>query len=350
MIKTNKKLIVSFAVTLVLCVGILFAIGTAYSVGAEAVAVEKPTRDTASYTYNGEEQTYNVAKSDYYTVTNDKRTNAGAQDVVISLIDKEKYVWADGTTEDIVYTFSIQKATYSMQGVSFKSKTVVYDGNEHTLKVEGELPEGISVSYNKNTFTEPGVYTVIASFVGRNENYNSIASRHAQLIIRHASLSCGFDENGKDDVVVSSDEGIDPRIQLSVEEADVSDNDELLELLEEYDKIACAYDIKFMINEVSVQPDKKIEIQIRLSKDVKDKDIRILHIGSESIEELEAKKDGDYVTVEAEYLSSFVIVYNDSPASLWLWVVLIVVAIVAVGTVIIVMMIKAGKEEKEENK
>ncbi|MBQ8545675.1 MAG: hypothetical protein IJ437_01910 [Clostridia bacterium] len=344
MIKTKKGLIFSLTIALALCFSLAFAI----CVEATQTTVEKPAQDTTSFVYSGEEQVYTIAESEYYTVSNNKRTNFGVQTVKISLNDKEKYAWSDGTTDDLEYTFNIQKATYSMKDVSFKSQAVIYDGNEHSLEIEGELPEGITVSYNQNVFTEPGIYTIIASFVGGNENYNSIAPKQAQLTIRKASLSFDIDEDEKDDVIISSSEGIKPTINLSVKETDVSDNDEVLELLEKYDKIAYAYDIKLMINEVSVQPENTIEIKIRLSKDIKGKDIRVLHIGSESIDELDAEKNGEYITVEVEHLSSFVVVYDDSPVFLWLWIVLIAVAVLGVGGVILIMMLKVGKGEMVE--
>ena len=344
---TNKVLDLLLAIALVVCFSLTFAI----CVGASEIKVEKPEIDSTSFTYNGSEQEYKVAESEYYTVTNNKRTNAGAQDVVISLVDKEKYTWADGTTDDLKYTFNIQKATYPMQDVSFKRKEVIYDGNEHTLEIEGELPEGISVDYGENTFKEPGEYTVIAVFIGGDENYNTIAPKQAQLVIKNARVSTGFEEGSENDVIVSSEKGIKPSIKLKVEEADASKNKDVTALLEKYDKIACAYNIKLMINEVSQLSDGEVSIQIKLSEDIAKKDIRILHMGKESVTELESEKVEGYITFDAQLLkddNNYVIVYDDSPTFLWLWIVLIVLAVVLVGGVILVMMIKAGKDEKVE--
>ena len=35
------------------------------------------------------------------------------------------------------------------EGISFEDKTIVYDGQEHELLVEGDLPQGTNISYQK---------------------------------------------------------------------------------------------------------------------------------------------------------------------------------------------------------
>ncbi len=73
--------------------------------------VQKPVADTTKYIYNGEEQTYQIANSDYYQVAGNNRTDAGVYDVKVSLIDKTNYEWTDSTIGDLSFEFVINRAT-----------------------------------------------------------------------------------------------------------------------------------------------------------------------------------------------------------------------------------------------
>ena len=56
--------------------------------------------------------------------------------------------------------------TYDLENIKFEDKTVYYDGEVHSLKITGELPEGVSVSYENNDHAQIGEYEVIANFIG----------------------------------------------------------------------------------------------------------------------------------------------------------------------------------------
>ncbi len=83
--------------------------------------IEKPAADSTVFTYNGSEQTYTVAECEYYTVSGNKRTNAGEQNVTVALKDTNTYEWADGTTDNLSFKFNIGKATPNIGTVSVSS-------------------------------------------------------------------------------------------------------------------------------------------------------------------------------------------------------------------------------------
>ena len=91
--------------------------------------------------------------------------------------------WPDGTTDPIEVTWTIAKATYDMSGVSFEDETILYDGALHSLEVQGELPEGVTVSYEGNGQTEPGTYTVTAHFTGDTKNHEPIPDKTVTMTI-----------------------------------------------------------------------------------------------------------------------------------------------------------------------
>ena len=142
------------------------------------VAVPKAVEDLLSY--NGEEQ-IGVEPGMGYAIAGNVATNAGAYVATATL--KAGFAWDDGSTGATNVNWSIAKATYDMSGVSFDDKTVVYSGQDHVLEISGKLPEGVSVSYENNGHSVAGVYVVVASFSGDEENYEPIEPKEATLTI-----------------------------------------------------------------------------------------------------------------------------------------------------------------------
>ena len=80
------------------------------------ITINVPAQDTSSFVYDGQEKVYAVQESEYYTVSGNRATNAGDYDVVISLKDKTNYIWNNGSNEDLVYHFTVNKAANEMTG------------------------------------------------------------------------------------------------------------------------------------------------------------------------------------------------------------------------------------------
>jgi len=79
---------------------------------------------------------------------------------------------------------TINKATYNMSYINFKDVSYLYDGNDKTLTIEQELPEGVKVEYSNNTIKNSGSLLVIATFSIVDEvNYNQIPSMSATITI-----------------------------------------------------------------------------------------------------------------------------------------------------------------------
>ena len=94
--------------------------------------------------------------------------------------------WQDGTCDPIEVNWAIDKAAYDMSGVTFDDAAFAHDGTAHSIEVTGELPEGVTVSYEGNGQTEPGTYTVIARFAGDTRNHKSIDDMTASLTVNEA--------------------------------------------------------------------------------------------------------------------------------------------------------------------
>lgn len=234
-----------------------------------------------SYTYNGKEINYQYTDSidrDYYTVTGATGVDANEYNVVVSLVDKNNYIFENGDNSDISQvwnimpatdnkltienqeafesgwtygedavellvsdtyngeitfdyyrqddtllegvptdagnyyvvitshsdennfndatvelSFEIKKAEYNLD-IKFSNMEVVFDGEAHTVLIEGELPGGLTVNYTSSsgdiyvTNVSDGVKTITASFTNANTNYNTPENLQATIEIKAKTI------------------------------------------------------------------------------------------------------------------------------------------------------------------
>lgn len=137
--------------------------------------------------------------------TSNKKTNiidAGVYTV------KVEFNLADGKNykpiAPIIRTFEVLKAEYpQIENVQFSSVQTTYDGKEHSIMIEGQVPDGVKVSYEyyKNdellvdgegnpvqAVIDAGRYTVKAVFSHSDMNFKEISPISATLNIEQASI------------------------------------------------------------------------------------------------------------------------------------------------------------------
>lgn len=126
------------------------------------------TFEDQTFTYDGNEHSISVTGDvpDGVTVAyeNNSAVNAGTYEAK-AVLSGEGYV-----TLTLDATLTIEKATLDASAFTFEDDTVPYDGKAHSLKVEGELPAGVTVTYSNNGKTEAGTYEVKATLSGSNYN------------------------------------------------------------------------------------------------------------------------------------------------------------------------------------
>ncbi|MDE6790181.1 MAG: hypothetical protein K2J61_00505, partial [Clostridia bacterium] len=137
---------------------------------------------TLTYTYEKE------VDGAWVTVAAADLTDAGNYRVTVSVVTGDA-TYAD--INDKVVTLTIEKADYDMSGISFSSKTEVFNGSDYTLAISGDLPSWITPSYSVDgqsgtTFSAAGTYDFTVSFTHTNDNYNPIDDMTATLTISDA--------------------------------------------------------------------------------------------------------------------------------------------------------------------
>ena len=115
---------------------------------------------------------------------NNGKIDVGTYEVVAKLEDTTgNYI----VPAELKSTLKINKKGYDSNDIKFESKEVTYDGNAHSLEVEG-LPEGVNVTYENNNQTDAGEYEVIAKLTDTTGNYDIPAELKATLTINKKEI------------------------------------------------------------------------------------------------------------------------------------------------------------------
>ena len=145
-------------------------------------------------TYTGDEQEllnvnvsggtiYYSLDNENYTIEMPKAKNANTYNIYYKVIGDEYHF--DLLDQSIQVT--IGKASYDMSGITFTDMTVTYTGETYFNEITGNLPTGVSVSYENNGQATVGIYEIIAKFSGDYDNFYPISNMDAALIINKAS-------------------------------------------------------------------------------------------------------------------------------------------------------------------
>ncbi|EKB07341.1 hypothetical protein HMPREF9711_00154, partial [Myroides odoratimimus CCUG 3837] len=119
---------------------------------------ELPSLDSVIFEHKTETYTGEVITIEATNLTNNVRvsydknqyTDAGVYQVIASFYFKDILLGTKSAT------LTIEKARIT--GVKFSKKEVTYDGKEHELLLEGELPLGITATYKNNIHKNAGTY------------------------------------------------------------------------------------------------------------------------------------------------------------------------------------------------
>ncbi len=151
--------------------------------------VTAPTANNTAYIYTGVEQTYTLIENSLYTIANNTRTDAGEQTVTVALNDKTNYEWADSTTTDLEFTFTIAKGTATLTVPTAKTG-LVYTGEAQELITAGSTTGGeLQYSLDNTTYaatiptgTNAGAYKVYYKVVG-GTNYTDAEAAYVDVTI-----------------------------------------------------------------------------------------------------------------------------------------------------------------------
>lgn len=124
---------------------------------------------------------------------NNDKTGAGSYTVVAKFYYHSETYNKDFYLEgkDKTASLEIKRASYDLSMLSMRGASVVYDGEMHSILVEGELPGGVEIAYSASGYSAVGTYNITASFVVDEANYIVPAPLSATLRIVEGPASLG---------------------------------------------------------------------------------------------------------------------------------------------------------------
>ncbi len=141
------------------------------------------TLDSTTFTYDGMLKKIEVENlPDCATVTyiNNEQINAGEYEVTA-------IVNHGNQTLTLTATLTIKKAMFDSSSLAFENQIFTYDGNSKSIYVVGQLPIGVTVSYDNNGQINAGQYLVTAHFNAEASNYYPIDDIQAVMTINKAT-------------------------------------------------------------------------------------------------------------------------------------------------------------------
>ena len=162
---------------------------TVYNIGTEndlvlypifrpKIKLAKPAITVPTYTYNGKLQTLQLSNFDetLLEISENTMIDAGTKTAVVSILNKDRYEWTDGTDDDLYFEWTIDKKKITT--VWGDQRLFTYNGQEQapTATVSSGV-DGETVNLKRTTAVNTGSYTSTASMVsvtggqGKVENY-----------------------------------------------------------------------------------------------------------------------------------------------------------------------------------
>lgn len=124
--------------------------------------VALPVASGAALIYTGEEITYPVLGTEWYTVEGNTATLAGDYVATYTLVDTENTYWEGGETDPVTIDWTIMRKTINAGDVHLVQDSFVYTGEEITVELAGvDASVLTAVITSGDKATVPGEYTAV---------------------------------------------------------------------------------------------------------------------------------------------------------------------------------------------
>ena len=170
-----------------------------WTIGSQTI--EKPTISNNSKTYNTQSQSPTLTGYDSSKMIQSGTTSAidaGSYSVIYSIKDIANYVWSDGTSDDVVLTWTIAK--YNLSNATIGSLSGgIYDGSpkEPIAQVTVPIPSSSSpTKLNEDEFSwsysnniNAGTDTATATISAKSSSINYTGSKSVNFSIGNATMT-----------------------------------------------------------------------------------------------------------------------------------------------------------------
>lgn len=323
-----------------------------FSINKKPISI--PKKSTNTYVYNGKTQTYKLTESAFYTIFGNIKIDSGNYNVVVKLNDKDNYIWEDGSNDDLVYLFTISKATIFKP--SEPKDIYVYNGKEQTFKITSNSFYNVSGNIRKDV----GVYNVIISLKDKN-NYTwkdgTIIDLVYPFIIYQSSLEGSNSDGSKNENptvwITKSSDYFHPYTKLIVDES-ISPNSDIIQLLKSNNiiknekNIAYYYNVYLKNLENYITLNGNSILKIKIPTNLINSKFSIYNIqNNNSIKKLDYEIGNQFITLTTNSLSSFVFILNEKPLTyIIVTCIIVLICLIITSCIITYFIIKKRKTRK----
>ncbi len=296
-------------------------------------------------------------------------TGAGTYLAGVTVNLNSNYVIKDGTFAPTDLTWTVEKATIDLTGVSLRSLTVVADGKTYSLELTGlteEILLLLDVAYTGNSASLPGIHTVTATFTPKDTaNYKTPDAKVAYIYIKASSYKYPEDALTDFEVEVSLSDGkssFDAGIDFGVENKtdsyasgitykDTEGNDIPYNVL-------VAYDINFLKNgQVTSLGGDSVTVKLKIPAAYLSRAaLAIAHIAEDgTVELIDSERSSGYLVFNTTHFSVYAIVAPVSTAEeppaedfdiLPIIIIAAIILLLIIAIIIFVIVRRKGKDDE----
>ena len=303
------------------------------------------------FEYTGNDIVFEVPESEYYTVGGNIQTEVGEYDAIVYL-NRQGYVWRNGSRDDLFYHFSIRKSDYDLSDVVFKDKAYIADGNSYSLQATN-LPEGMNVEYSSKNISEPGNYLIVAMLTG-DGNHNQVDPLTATLYLL---------EKPSEEVTLGISLGsvsgyLPQQTELNLKSLNKSGNeykkihDILVENKVDENTILDVYGVNYSYNNVEIESHESVTYNIDSFKEEKVNvyTINLDENGNSICKKAKYKIKDDVISFETDISSYLVFVKGSTNYFLYIGIGIGIVALVSLIVMFVVKRKKNNNGSKDNKK
>lgn len=303
--------------------------------------------------YNGEPQILEITGTlpGGITVTYSLTpTDVGRYEIEAIFSPEDPNNFETSSIEKMSAILTVLPADYDMTGVSFRDGTFLYDGVNHTLTLDGTLPEGVTYQIEGAT-AAIGSHTLTVRFTG-DANHNPIPPMTATMHILQVEV-----ENGDKDIHIHVHEGVPAGGTLTVDAPEFDPDTYETDMILAGSSVKELYTITFTHPDATVTltgtatvrlpvgPDFDPEKEWYVVRIVKDENGNVVNIAKVSDVTV---VDGYYVFETSDLTADYGVIRKDGNAGLVVLLAVGGVAVLGGGVTAVVLALRNRRREDDD--
>ena len=227
--------------------------------------------------------------------------------------------------------YIVSKPVYDLTKIQFNDLSIKCDGQPKDIKIVGDLPDGVSVRYENNGQSDPGIYTITAIF---SDSFGEIERKMATLTILRTHAKVRDKDNQI--VFVESEEGFDPTYEIIVESFQEVNR---TVWFWQKDNFVETYRVKILKDGVEVPFEGQLKIRLTLPEEFKNQNFDL----SNGTNKIDYTIEGNSIIFSVNGLSDFILTQTYTP---YLPFIIIASCVLFVDIVVLILLLKKKKRNR----